>query len=712
MSSRIEAAEAILGTLRAARGHIAFLASQHLSVRQQLALEVQATVGASEERVRLDLPISRHLGLPGGLRDRPSLFPVVIERAVPVEVPASADAPVSAAPVSAAPATTVPVSTVPAVAAVEEPAQASPPPIASAQVPASAPPWTPPEEAPVSPLSAAPVDAAEEVDDADTEGTAEEGEASPPAEPTATVELPVAELPSSEPAAVDEPATVAMIEPTSMPAVSLVIGLERTPPPVEAPEPPAPAPSYVTFPPDEETLQPPPRARRDTLFPPRSPVEAPLEDPHLVRAKEEPPRRTPAPPPASPPPAPPARLADEELDFPVPEDDADHEATAVMRSPFDSLTRGSPFRSPTSGFGRSGFGGAPPIGPSARPPVRPPPPTSTVAPPPRLATPAAPPAPARPQPPAPTLSTPPLAPPRAVAPPTPAPPSPRGAAPVARAHAAEDEPTLSQPRSVSPQVGLAEPREGSAAIQILGVGRARALMPTLALEGGDEEGVEQSSAAVAAVESAGFSVSFEEPVEDDISNVHVPQLTDDGDSRPTAPTAAADPSILIERTRRADVGLTEAEVRAFINRARDAEQKGDLTEAVVRYSDLLSTKAGVYDAHIGRGRCLMELGDYGAAMSDFHRADDIAPASSEPIVEMGNLFFARKDYRRAIEYYDAAIERNPNDAMAWCKRGISHHYRKNSKQAFQDLQRAQTLNAEIPNLRQYIKMVRKAMEGK
>jgi len=237
-------------------------------------------------------------------------------------------------------------------------------------------------------------------------------------------------------------------------------------------------------------------------------------------------------------------------------------------------------------------------------------------------------------------------------------------------------------------------------------------MPTLALEGGDEEGVEQSSAAVAAVESAGFSVSFEEPVEDDISNVHVPQLTDDGDSRPTAPTAAADPSILIERTRRADVGLTEAEVRAFINRARDAEQKGDLTEAVVRYSDLLSTKAGVYDAHIGRGRCLMELGDYGAAMSDFHRADDIAPSSSEPIVEMGNLFFARKDYRRAIEYYDAAIERNPNDAMAWCKRGISHHYRKNSKQAFQDLQRAQTLNAEIPNLRQYIKMVRKAMEGK
>ena len=25
---------------------------------------------------------------------------------------------------------------------------------------------------------------------------------------------------------------------------------------------------------------------------------------------------------------------------------------------------------------------------------------------------------------------------------------------------------------------------------------------------------------------------------------------------------------------------------------------------------------------------------------------------SEPIVEMGSLFFARKDYRRSIEYYD------------------------------------------------------------
>ena len=104
------------------------------------------------------------------------------------------------------------------------------------------------------------------------------------------------------------------------------------------------------------------------------------------------------------------------------------------------------------------------------------------------------------------------------------------------------------------------------------------------------------------------------------------------------------------------------------------------------------------------------MGDYAAAMSDFQRAEDLDTRSPEPLVEMGNLFFARKEYRRAIEFYDQAIELDPTHAMARCRRGICHHYRKNHKQAFQDLQRAYSLNPEIPNIRKYVQMAVKAME--
>ena len=48
--------------------------------------------------------------------------------------------------------------------------------------------------------------------------------------------------------------------------------------------------------------------------------------------------------------------------------------------------------------------------------------------------------------------------------------------------------------------------------------------------------------------------------------------------------------------------------------------------------------------------------------------------------------------------------------MARCRRGISHYYRKNYRQAFQDLQRAYALDPEIPNIRKYVQMVVKKME--
>jgi lipoprotein NlpI len=77
---------------------------------------------------------------------------------------------------------------------------------------------------------------------------------------------------------------------------------------------------------------------------------------------------------------------------------------------------------------------------------------------------------------------------------------------------------------------------------------------------------------------------------------------------------------------------------------------------------------------------------------------------------MGDLYFARKEYRRAIEFYDQAVELDGSHAMARCRRGISHYYRKNFRQAFQDLQRAYSLDPEIPNIRKYVQMAVKNME--
>jgi tetratricopeptide (TPR) repeat protein len=99
------------------------------------------------------------------------------------------------------------------------------------------------------------------------------------------------------------------------------------------------------------------------------------------------------------------------------------------------------------------------------------------------------------------------------------------------------------------------------------------------------------------------------------------------------------------------------------------------------------------------------MGDPIAAMSDFEKAIQVAPFSPEAHVEMGDLFFARKDYGRAILHYTDAIERDPNHPMALCRRGICYHYRQRPENALDDLKAARLVAPDIPNIDRYVRMV-------
>jgi lipoprotein NlpI len=55
-------------------------------------------------------------------------------------------------------------------------------------------------------------------------------------------------------------------------------------------------------------------------------------------------------------------------------------------------------------------------------------------------------------------------------------------------------------------------------------------------------------------------------------------------------------------------------------------------------------------------------------------------------------------------HFNRALDVAPDHAMAFCRRGISHYYRKNYPQAMEDLMRARQLDEDIPNIATYIKM--------
>ena len=142
-----------------------------------------------------------------------------------------------------------------------------------------------------------------------------------------------------------------------------------------------------------------------------------------------------------------------------------------------------------------------------------------------------------------------------------------------------------------------------------------------------------------------------------------------------------------------------------LSHAQQALRRGTLGDAYMHLTDALDWNPTHLEARLMRGRCARDLGDRVAALSDFTRAMLTAPHSPMPHVDLGDLCFAVKDYAQAIAHYTEAVTRDPDHAMALCRRGICHHYRRRPELALDDLQAAARVNPDIANIDRYIRMV-------
>ena len=340
-----------------------------------------------------------------------------------------------------------------------------------------------------------------------------------------------------------------------------------------------------------------------------------------------------------------------------------------------------------------------PSGPEPRPerraakPVAAPPtqaaPAPVQAPPAAVAKPATPPPPA-----AKPVAAPP--PPAAATAPVKAPPAPPAARLLEEDFAGVEELVLDDPDGESPTRPSAPVPSAVRAVRPAGV---RAAGPSLsddsfAAAGSEDDDVDAGAGTGMPVAGGGLRLG-RAPI------ANGPQLTDDAEAAP------ADSSPQVANIQPAGGDSRIAQLMAD---AVAAAGRGEFVGAIQSFTDLVDLRHDRSDAHLGRGRCYLELGDYSSAMSDFQRAEDLQPHGAEPHLAMGDLYFARKEFRRAIDFYDQAVAFDAGHAMARCRRGISHYYRKNYRQAFEDLQRAASLDPDIPNIRKYVQMAVKKME--
>ena len=179
----------------------------------------------------------------------------------------------------------------------------------------------------------------------------------------------------------------------------------------------------------------------------------------------------------------------------------------------------------------------------------------------------------------------------------------------------------------------------------------------------------------------------------------LPEIPSGPAPRLTEPTDAPAPTLS-----RQDIQPDEAVFDA-LSHAHHAFRRGALSDAYAHLTDVLDWSPDHLEARLMRGRCARDRGDTTAALSDFTRAMQSAPHSPLPHVDLGDLSFATKDYARAIDHYTAAIDRDPDHAMALCRRGICHHYRRRPELALGDLEAAARIDPDITNIDRYIRMV-------
>jgi tetratricopeptide (TPR) repeat protein len=136
-------------------------------------------------------------------------------------------------------------------------------------------------------------------------------------------------------------------------------------------------------------------------------------------------------------------------------------------------------------------------------------------------------------------------------------------------------------------------------------------------------------------------------------------------------------------------------IEELLKHADQGLQSGDWRAAAADYSTILRDKPDEVRALIGRGKCRLELKDYGDAAGDLEAARRLRPDDADVTGGLVNAHNAmadehalKEEFASAISDYAAALQSDPKDAHALLGRGKCHLRLKDYGTALDDLLQA------------------------
>ena len=152
-------------------------------------------------------------------------------------------------------------------------------------------------------------------------------------------------------------------------------------------------------------------------------------------------------------------------------------------------------------------------------------------------------------------------------------------------------------------------------------------------------------------------------------------------------------------------------IERYLQRAAEMRGRKQFPAAMELYNKVIDLDPANYEAFIGRGVLHLEGKDYKRAVEAFTEAEKIDPSRPASALGLAEVHFHRKQFNKAIRHYTQCLKLDDGLAQAYCNRGLSYYYQKNYKKAFLDLMRAYDIDADLPNIKKYLKLVRSKVKS-
>ena len=108
---------------------------------------------------------------------------------------------------------------------------------------------------------------------------------------------------------------------------------------------------------------------------------------------------------------------------------------------------------------------------------------------------------------------------------------------------------------------------------------------------------------------------------------------------------------------------------ALLQLGRILREQGELQAAVLAFHGAAQRNPRESEAWLGSGICRSAIGDRSGARADLERAEELAPARAEPLIALGDLDAAERNWESAERRYRAATRLHPELAIGWVKLG-------------------------------------------